>query len=149
MVTPDNEYQRWKKERLTFRYVSNIYVMIYNIECLVTNISMVYYLQERYQPSGTEIALYYSVVQTYYAMVQMVGGLILGRYADRSQNIRLILLANLAVSTLCNFTYTLPVPLWIVLMARAFMGVPESIKSAVLGKRRNRFFMICTTGESS
>ena len=131
------QYQEWKKERSTFRYVSNFYVMLYNIECLVTNISMVYYIQERYPQPGAEIAFDYSVVQTFYAVVQMVGGLLLGRYADESRNIRSILLANLAISALCNFIYTLPAPLWIVLMARAFMGVPESIKSAVLGKKKN------------
>ena len=128
------EYEKWKKERSLFRCISNIYVLIYNIECVSTSLALVYYLKEEYQLSQTMSAFCYSVVQMLYAFVQMTGGLFLGKYSDRSRNIRLILLANLAVSTLCNFTYTLPVPLWIILMARAFMGVPESIKSAVLGK---------------
>ena len=129
-----NEYQHWKNDRKTFRYISNAYVLLYNTECLVTNISIVFYLQKCYLMSKKETAFYYSIAQTLYSIVQMFGGLILGRYADETRHIRQIILLNLTVSTVSNFVYTLPVPLWLLLVSRAFMGIPESISPTVLGK---------------
>ena len=129
-----DEYQRWKNDRKTFRYVSNAYILLYNIECLVTNISIIFYLQKCYQMSKKETTFYYSVVQTLYSLVQMFGVIIGGSFADKTRNIRKIILLNLTVSTVSNFVYTLPIPLWTLLVSRALMGIPICIKPTVLGK---------------
>ena len=127
------EYKIWKQKRSTYRWISSVTIVLYGAED-ITTITMIFLLMDRYKLSRQDSAFYYSVTEMVFCMVQAFGSLLLGRYADKTQNIRLVLMLNLFMCCLCNLTYTLPLPLWIVLSARGLMGITESLNSAVLGK---------------
>ena len=96
--------------------------------------SVSFLLMERYEISKKDVGFYYSIAQTVFALVQMFGGLLLGRYTDRTRNIKKVIMLALGMSSICNLAYTLPLPMWIVICARALMGITECLQTAVVGK---------------
>uniref|UniRef100_A0A7M5XMQ5 Uncharacterized protein n=1 Tax=Clytia hemisphaerica TaxID=252671 RepID=A0A7M5XMQ5_9CNID len=129
------EFKIWKQKRSAFRWISSITMILYGAED-ITTITMIFLLMDRHGLSRPDAAFYYSVTEMFFCLVQANGSLLLGRYADKTQKIRLVLMANLFMCCLCNLVYTLLLPLWIVLSARGLMGTTESLNSAVLGEIR-------------
>ncbi|XP_066922885.1 uncharacterized protein [Clytia hemisphaerica] len=132
----NEEYQAWKKERKIFRWVATIAILFYGLESQLTTLSIVYYMMDRYHITKDQVSVYYSIAQSLFAGVQMFSSLVLGRYVDHTRNIRKILIIVMAISSLCNLVYTLPLPIWIVVGTRSLMGVTECLQSAVLGELR-------------
>ena len=130
----DEEFLKWKKERRSFLLIAITAMILYGLELITTSLSIVFYLKDRYHFNNKEVALYYSFAQAGVAAVQMFSGLILGRYADRTRNAKGCLLLVLTTCSMSNLIYTLPLPIWIILVARCLLGIQESLQSAVLGK---------------
>ncbi|XP_066912503.1 uncharacterized protein [Clytia hemisphaerica] len=129
------EYKIWKQKRSAFRCISSIKVILSGAED-ITTITMIFLLMDRHGLSRPDAAFYYSVTEMFFCLAHANGSLLLGRYADKTQKIRLLSMVNLFISCLCNLIYTLPLPLWIVLSARGLMGITRALNPTVLGEIR-------------
>ncbi|XP_066927389.1 uncharacterized protein [Clytia hemisphaerica] len=127
--------KHWKQKRSIFRWVASATMGLYGMEDL-TSVVILFFLMERHHLSHKDAVFYYSLTEMIFCAVQAGGSLILGRFADSTRNIRLILMLNLVICCACNLLYTLPLPLWIVLGARGFMGITESLQPTIVGEIR-------------
>ena len=128
------KYEKWEKDREIFRWIVTAAILLYGLEDQVVVVSLLYYLMDKYNLPRHNVSFYFSMTQLFFSCVQMIAGVGLGRYADRTRNLRKVVLLNLTLTTVLNLTYTLPFPLWVIIIARSLMGVTESLQTAVLGE---------------
>ncbi|XP_066929997.1 uncharacterized protein [Clytia hemisphaerica] len=130
------KYKEWQTNREIFRWITTAAIFLYGLESQGFLVTVLFYLMERYDLSKDDVSFYLSLTQFLSCSVEMVSGLGLGRYADQTRNLRKVVLLNLAATFVLNLIYTLPVPLWVIIIARTLTGVSESLQTAVVGEFR-------------
>ena len=74
------------------------------------------------------------ILESGYSISTAFSGILLGRYVDRTRNMRFVILLNLAVLAFGNLMYSIPYRIWWVIVGRFLCGVNESLQTTVCGK---------------
>ena len=100
-------YKKWQRDREFFRWIATSAIFLYGLESQGFVVTVLYYLMEKYDLPKDEVSFYFSLAQLLSCCVEMIGGLGLGRYADRTRNLRKVILLNLTATFVLNLAYTI------------------------------------------
>ena len=76
----------------------------------------------------------FSMAETCNAVGQLLGGFIIGRYTDRTRNLRRVFLINLLIVIIGNFLYSVPYCVAFLIVGRFLCGTNESMQTSIGGK---------------
>ena len=83
------EYKKWKNRRNRTIYMAYFIIFLGGLEVNAVIIALLYYLNESFNMTPDQIRLYYSLAEMFNALGQITSGLLIGRYMDRTRNLRL------------------------------------------------------------
>ena len=109
-------------------------IFVYGLEAQATKYFLLYYLKDRFDIEVSVAVVYYSVTEALYSVAQIIGVVVLGRYVDRTRNLRRVVVGVMLVSFVGNFLYVLHGEIWLVVMGRILMGFTEALQTAVIGR---------------
>uniref|UniRef100_A0A7M5XBD5 Major facilitator superfamily (MFS) profile domain-containing protein n=2 Tax=Clytia hemisphaerica TaxID=252671 RepID=A0A7M5XBD5_9CNID len=78
--------------------------------------------------------LYYSLAEMFNAFGQMTSGLMIGRFMDRTRNLKLTCLLILCATIVGNLLYSLPFHISFILIGRFLCGFNEAFQVALCGE---------------
>ena len=133
-INKTKAYQRWKKRRNRNAHLSYILLFMTGLETSVVSIVMLYYLQDRLKFSANQARMYFSVAEMFNAFGEISGGIIVGRFIDRTQNLRVVILVNLWGVIIGNLLYSLPFNIVMVIVGRFLCGLSESLQVSFSGE---------------
>lgn len=128
------EYRyRWiDKQRRLNTIIATLHVFLLGFEFQAILVTLLYYLEK--EVSVDDHHLYYGVVTASFFLSASFSGVAFGRFADRTRNVKLIILANALLSIIGNVMYTVPCNVWFLIIGRFFNGFSESIQPVMCGK---------------
>ena len=132
-INTNEKYQLWLRKRTIFHWVANVLILIYGISANISNLTFIFYIHDRFSISLQRVGFYYSISFTGNSLIQMVGSLILGRYVDRTGNIKLTIMFIILLSFICHLFYSFHPNIWVIVAANCLSGISEALQSAVLG----------------
>lgn len=127
------EYKQWLKERAYNRYIAYFVMFMAGLEISSVIVSMLYYLETSFNYNMAEARFYFSITETFCGLGQICGGIMIGRYVDRTRNLKRVILLNLLLIMLGNLMYSLPISVYFVIIGRFFCGTNESLQTALGG----------------
>ena len=128
------EYQQWKKSRDRNAYISCFLLFMAGLETSAVSVVMLYYIQDRFKFDLDQARLYFSFAEMFNAVGQILGGIYIGRYTDKTRNLRLVVLVNLWATVIGNLMYGLPYHILLIIAGRFICGLNESLQVAFSGK---------------
>uniref|UniRef100_A0A7M5UN57 Major facilitator superfamily (MFS) profile domain-containing protein n=1 Tax=Clytia hemisphaerica TaxID=252671 RepID=A0A7M5UN57_9CNID len=131
-------YTKWLQQRETFKWLAYLMIFLYGLENQTTKYFLLYYFKDRFHIQTAQAVIYYSVTEAIYSVAQIIGGAVIGRYTDRTRNLRRVVVGVMLLSFGGNF-YVLHGQLWLVILGRFLMGFPESLQTAVIGEVRRSY----------
>ncbi|XP_066921226.1 uncharacterized protein [Clytia hemisphaerica] len=132
-------YTKWLHQRETFKWLAYLMIFIYGLENQTTKYFLLYYFKDRFHIQTAQAVIYYSVTEALYSVAQIIGGAVIGRYTDRTRNLRRVVVGVMLLSFGGNFLYVLHGHLWLVILGRFLMGFTESLQTAVIGEVRRSY----------
>ena len=81
-----------------------------------------------------DAGFYYTVCETLFSISNAASGILFGRYVDKTRNMRIVFLLNVAVIGIGNLMYSIPFNLWWVIMGRFLCGINEALQTTVCGE---------------
>ena len=133
-IANDEQYKSWLDKRKILYWTANILILLYGIEANISNLTFIFYIQDRFNISQQDTGYYFSLAFVGNSLIQMLGSLLLGRYVDKTGNIKHTMMFIISISFTCHLVYSLHPNVWIVVVANSFVGISEALQSAVLGK---------------
>ncbi|XP_066920148.1 uncharacterized protein [Clytia hemisphaerica] len=133
------EYKEWTHQRETFKWLSYVMIFLYGFEMQTTKYFLLYYLKDRFHIQTSIAIFYYSVTEALYSIAQIIGGAFLGRYMDRTRNLRRVVVGVMLASFAGNSLYVLHGQIWLVVIGRILMGFTECLQTAVIGEIRRTY----------
>uniref|UniRef100_A0A7M5XMQ9 Major facilitator superfamily (MFS) profile domain-containing protein n=1 Tax=Clytia hemisphaerica TaxID=252671 RepID=A0A7M5XMQ9_9CNID len=130
------EYLEWKKNRTRTTALACILILLYGIESQALEVTVLYYFSENFGLSLLQATFYYSVMETLFAVSNLISGILFGRYIDRTRNLRFVFLLNLGVICIGNLMYSIPWHIWSVMTGRFLCGINESLQTAVCDDKK-------------
>ena len=128
------EYRKWTIRRDRTTYITYFIIFLGGLEINSVTIALLYYLEESFNMTPDQIRLYYSLAEMFNALGQIVSGLLIGRYMDRTRNLRLSCLLILWATIVGNVLYSLPFHILFILIGRFLCGFNEAFQVALCGK---------------
>ena len=131
----DNEeevLQKWYKKRRYNLYVYTVCKCLYGFEYSAISISALYYFQYIIRVSNPK--LYYSAAIGALFVSPVISSSWLGRYVDRSRNLRGAALCVACFNFAGNVIYVLPFVSWLPILGRFICGIAEGIDGTYQGK---------------
>ncbi|XP_066932542.1 uncharacterized protein [Clytia hemisphaerica] len=128
------EYKKWTKLLKKTTYISYFLIFLGGLEINAVQISMLYYLEESFKMTPDEVRLYYSLAEAFNALGQCFSGLLIGRYMDRTRNLKLSCLLILCATIVGNLLYSLPVHVSFIVIGRFLCGFNEAFQVAFCGE---------------
>ena len=120
----------WKVRRRRTTIILQLHSFLYGLEVVSIVTSLMYYL-EAMKVKNTVV--FYSIVTSSMALAEAGSSVIIGRYMDKSRNLRRILLLNCLLSVIGNITYTMRFNVWFLVIGRFLCGFNNSMKPVVSG----------------
>ena len=127
----ENILQNWYKKRRLSLVVIYVHNCLYMFEISAINISAFYYF--KYTLKSPNPRLYFSLVTTAVFVLAPFSAVLVGRYVDRTRDLRKTLFVSTLFNVAGNLMYIFPVYDWFPIAGRILCGVPEGIKSAFKG----------------
>ena len=134
------EYEKWKIRRNRTTYTTYFIIFLAGLEINAITIAMLYYLEEAFNITSDQIRLYYSVAEMFNSLGQLSSGLLIGRYIDKTRNLRLPCLLILWATIVGNLLYSLPFNISFILIGRFLCGFNEALQVALCGKKFSYVF---------
>eukprot|EP00111_Clytia_hemisphaerica_P022755 TCONS_00066978-protein len=128
------EYKKWTKLLKKTTYFSYLLIFLGGLEINAVQISMLYYLEESFKMTPDEVRLNFSVAEAFNALGQLFSGLLIGRYMDRTRNLKLSCLSILCATIVGNLLYSLPVHISFIVIGRFLCGFNEAFQVALCGE---------------
>ena len=128
------EYTKWIQRREIFKWLSYVMIFLYGLEVQSTKYFLLYYLKDRFHIPTSMAVFCYSITEAFYSVAQIIGGAFLGRYMDRTRNLRRVVVVLMLVSFGGNVLYVSQGAIWLMVMGRFLMGFAEALQTAVIGK---------------
>ena len=128
------DYTKWLQQREIFKWLAYFMIFVYGLEVQATKYFLLYYLKDRFHIPTSVAVFYYSITEALYSVAQIIGAVVLGRYVDRTRNLRRVVVGLMLVSFVGNFIYVLQGEIWLVVMGRILMGFTEALQTAVIGE---------------
>lgn len=130
----DCDYHAWLIRRRNTTWISYFLIFLYGIEAQSVMVTMIYYISDNFKMTTIESSFYFGIIEAIMSIGQVLGGLIIGRYTDRTRNLRLVILVNIILIMSGNLMYSLPFHLALLAAGRLLCGVNESLQTAFSGK---------------
>ena len=134
--------KEWERKRRNLTRISYILILIYGVEDQCIRVSLLYYLTNTFGMSLSNAAFYFYICQVFVVLGQLASGMLIGRYVDRTGNLRRVILVNILLVILGNVCYTTHYHVALICLARLIIGLNESLHSAICGKFVNFGFEI-------
>ncbi|XP_066932544.1 uncharacterized protein [Clytia hemisphaerica] len=128
------EYKKWTKLLKKTTYISYLLIFLGGLEINAVQISMLYYLEESFKMTPDEVRLNFSVAEAFNALGQLFSGLLIGRYMDRTRNLKLSCLSILCATIVGNLLYSLPVHISFIVIGRFLCGFNEAFQVTLCGE---------------
>ena len=126
--------QQWKRHRRNMTWISYFLILMYGFEILSVAVTMVYYLSLSFSMDNNKASMYSCIIETFCGIGQLCGGMVFGRYLDRTRNLRFVVLANLVSIIVGNLLYSMPFHVGFLMVGRFLCGLNESLQTAFCGK---------------
>ena len=84
------EYKAWKKKRNKTTNISYFIIFLGGLEINAVSVTLLYYLVESFEISFAQARMYYSIAEFFNGVGQIISGVYIGRYVDRTRNLRLL-----------------------------------------------------------
>ena len=126
--------QQWKRHRRNMTWISYVLILMYGFELLSVIITMVYYLSLSFDMDNNKASMYTCIIETFCAVGQLSGSMVIGRYLDRTRNLRFVVLINLVFIIVGNMLYSMPFHVAFLMVGRFLCGLNESLQTALCGK---------------
>ncbi|XP_066927856.1 uncharacterized protein [Clytia hemisphaerica] len=128
------EYKKWTKLLKKTTYISYLLSFLNGLEANAVLIVLLYYLEESFKMTPDEVRLYYSLTEAFNALGQIFSGLLMGRYMDRTRNLKLSCLLILCATIVGNLLYSLPIHVLFIIIGRFLCGFNEAFQVAFCGE---------------
>ena len=122
----------WENKRRTTFRVFCLFSFILGLEYGLSIPTLLSYIKDEVKAPYPQI--WFGVIASTYPSASMLGCLTITRYADRTKNIRLILLATSLFAACGNIIYATPKHQSIVMLGRAIQGFADSLISVLFGE---------------
>ena len=133
-IETSRELVQWKRNRSRTRWIASIMIFLFGVQSQSVEVTMLYYYKESFGLTFLQATFYYSVTNTLFAASELISGISLGRYIDKSRNLRLVFLANVAAVFIGNLIYCVPLQIWWVIFGQVLFGLNECLQTSVCGK---------------
>ena len=128
----DEILKRWYSKRRWSLMVMYIHSSLYMFELSAITISSLYYF--KYTIKTPNPKLYYSLVTSAVYVVAPFSAVLIGRYVDRTRELRKTVFTMALFNVLGNLMYIFPVFDWFPIVGRILCGIPDGIRAAISGK---------------
>ena len=128
------EYKEWVKRRNRNAYFSYFLLFLDGLETSAVTVIMLFYLEDRFHLNPDQTRMFFSIAEMFNAVGQMTGGLLIGRYTDRTRNLRLVVLINLWATIFGNLIYAMPFSVVCIVIGPFLCGINESLQVAFGGR---------------
>ena len=129
-IEEDIDLESWKKRRKRTLYTLCTLCLFLGMEYSMTFATLLLYLQNFVQ-NQHHTDLFYAVISSAYYIAGIVSSLVIGRYTDRTRNIRSTLSVCLAFIIVGNILYAVPYSPFFLLVGRFIAGIGGSIRPVV------------------
>ena len=134
MIENTQEYKRWQQKRNRNTYISYFLIFLGGIEGNAVSVTLLYYLNESFGMTADKLRMYYSIAEMCNGLGQISSGLLVGRYMDRTRELRFVVLFILWVTVIGNLLYALPFNMAFIIIGRFFCGFNEAFQVALCGR---------------
>ena len=129
-----DRYIKWKKQRSRTRILANILIFFFGLENATMDVTEIFYFHQNLRLSLTDASFYFTISETIYCFSSAFSGILFGRYVDKTRNMRFVFLFNMAIISIGNLMYSIPIGLSWVIFGRFLCGINESLQTTVCGK---------------
>ena len=129
-IEEDIDLEAWKKKRKRTFYTLSILCLFLGMEYSMTFATLLLYLQNFVQ-NQHHTDLFYAIISSAYYIAAIISSLVIGRYTDRTRNIRSTLSICLAIIIVGNILYAIPYSPYFLLVGRFIAGIGGSIRPVV------------------
>ena len=127
-------YKSWEKRRNKATYISYFIISLGGLEINAVMVTLLYYLVENFDISLSQARMYFSMAEFFSAVGQTISSIYIGRYVDKTRNLRLVVLVTLWATIVGNMLYALPFHLSSIFIGRFLCGLNEVFQVALCGK---------------
>ena len=132
--------QDWYKKRKISLLVTYMNTCLYKFEYTSIVISALFYY--KYTIKVENPKLYYSLTLGAAFLLTPISSVIVGKYTDRTRDVRKVALILSFFNIVGNLFYVFPLFNWLPIFGRLLCGVPDGVKSALVGEYLSKFISL-------
>ena len=132
----------WKKKRKWTVLIFIAFGFLVGVEYSAVVLSMWYFLKDTIETDHAPI--YYSVGMASTALTASVSSIVIGKWIDRSRNIKFSMILISLIVAVGNVIYTLNFSVWFLIIGRLISGIADALTGAISGKS---LFIYTRTGK--
>ena len=121
------DLEKWKKKRKWTTYIFYAFATLLGLEYSAVVLSLMFYLKDTIKVDHAP--RYYSIGMTAMCSSAILSSVTLGRFIDKSRNVRGFMLTVNAVNVIGNVIYSLNFSPYLPICGRFLCGVSDSMKS--------------------
>ena len=130
--------QQWLKNRQTMSKIFFFITLILGIEYSLTFATLLVYLKDFLQVKN-RLDVFYSCISGAYYVSMIISAVFIGKIFDRIRRTRLILSIVLALMTLGNVMYTIPISPYLLLIGRLLSGLGGCLRPIIVSELTRSF----------
>jgi len=123
--------QEWYRKRRQTTIIGTLQKCIFAFEYSSVAISALYYYENTFKVANAR--LFYSITMAIMYFSATTSAIFLGRYMDKTRNLRKIASLSFTLSLAGNVIYILPFSKYLPILARALCGFADGIQPAMSG----------------
>ena len=126
------DFEKWKVQRRRTFLAFCLIISINGLEYGIAVPTLFTYLKENLKTQNLNV--WYGLIASSYFITSNIGCLTVSRYADKTKNIRLVLIATCLFVSLGNFIYATSKYAFMLLIGRLMQGFGDSLVSTLSGE---------------
>ena len=123
-----------ERRRNKATYISYFIIFLGGLEINAITVTLLYYLVENFDISFNQARMFFSICEFFNGVGEIISGACIGRYVDKTRNLRFVVLVTLWATIVGNMLYALPFHLSFIFIGRFLCGLNEVFQVALCGK---------------
>lgn len=125
-------FQEWQMKRVTTTRAFHLQCVMLGMEYSVTFLSLWLYLNTLVETEHKEF--FYSIISASYLLAAVLFSVLIGRWVDKTHNVRQTFLICNTLVIIGNFLYVLHYSPWLLVLGRLICGMGSPLRSVISGE---------------